>query len=179
MALKAIALGDFKIDHILAGKKGFTLKNTQKGNVLFKDARAQYKKPTVFTESLAKNNGYFWYVNTDRDIEFFSTESRPSPISITPTSKNYGKLKITADITNLKNRVTVRGGRAPQETIYEQIHVCDGQETSYRLDYPPKDLSISVDTGGGYVSKTVGVENLVADTSVNFVFNFNEKTVRN
>ena len=36
-----------------------------------------------------------------------------------------------------------------------------------------------LDTGSGYVLKTDGVENLVSDASVDFVWNFSEKTIRN
>lgn len=128
---------------------------------------------------MAKNNGFAWYVSTSKDLAFFASENRSAPFSITDSSLNFGNLKVTADITNLKNRQTVRGGQAPDASLYEQIHVCDGQETSYRLDYPPKDLVVYVNVGAGYVLKTVGVENLVPDSSVDFVFNFSEKTVRN
>ncbi len=179
VATKAITLGDFKIDRIFTTSKGYTIRNVERGNILFKDVRAQYKKPSVVIESLSKNNGFAWYVSTSRDVAFFASEDRAAPFSVTDSTQNFGNLKVTADITNLKNRQTVRGGQAPDETLYEQIHVCDGQETSYRLDYPPKDLSVYVDTGSGFVLKTVGVENLVSASSVNFLFNFTEKTVRN
>lgn len=181
-ATKAVPVGTFKIDHVFFSRGGFSLRGVQGGNIFFKDVRSQYKKPTVLVESLAKNEGFFWFVDYDGDIKYFDSSSRPAPFSIVaPTGKNYGNLKITADITNLKNRQVVRGGIAPSDFLYEQKHVCDGKETSYRLDYPPKTLSIDVDmTGGGtFVSKTVGVENLVSDTSVDFVFNFSEKTLRN
>lgn len=182
IATKAIPIGTFKLDHIFLSKGGFSIRGVQAGNVLFKDVRAQYKKPTVLVESLSKNDGYSWYVDNDRDVRYFDADTRPAPFSIiAPTGKEYGQLKITADITNLKNRVVVRGGIAPSDFSYSQTHVCDGKETSYRLDYPPKTLSIDISTNGGasWTPKTVGVENLVSDTSVDFVFNFSEKTVRN
>jgi hypothetical protein len=55
-AIQAISIGTFKIDHILATKGGFTLKNTESGNVIFSDVRSQYKKPTVLIEDIAKAN---------------------------------------------------------------------------------------------------------------------------
>lgn len=178
-ALQAIPIGTFKIDHILATKGGFTLKNTDPGNVIFADVRSQYKKPTVLIEDIAKANGFFWYVDADKDIHFFSAEDRTAPETLTDVSTNFNKLKITADITNLRNRQTIRGGMAPEETLYPQEKVLDGKETSYRLDYPPKDLKVYLDTGAGYVLKTVGIENIVDETTVDFVMNFSEKTVRN
>lgn len=71
---------------------------------------------------------------------------------------------------------------APEESIYTQIKVLDGKETSYRLDYPPKDLTIYISTNGGVSwgsPRTVGIENIVDETTVDFVMNFTEKTVRN
>jgi hypothetical protein len=71
-------------------------------------------------------------------------------------------LSIEADITNLRNRQTVRGGEAPEQSLYTQDEISDGEEESYRLDYKPKTLRIYVSTDGGltYPEKTVGVENL-------------------
>lgn len=109
VAKKAITLGDFKIDRIFSTSGGFTIREVDVGNIIFKDARAQYKKPSVFFEQLSKNNGFAWYVSTSRDIAFFASETRSAPFSLTDVSTNFGKLKITADITNLKNRQTVRG----------------------------------------------------------------------
>ena len=71
-ALQAVSIGTFKIDHILATKDGFTTKGVETGNVIFADVRSQYLKPTVLIEKLAKENGYFWYVDTEKDIHFFS-----------------------------------------------------------------------------------------------------------
>lgn len=138
-ATKAIPVGTFKLDHLYCTRGGFTLRGVERGNVFFRDVRAQYKKPTVLTEALAKNDGYTWYVDVFGDLRYFSNENRLAPFSIiAPTGLNYDKLKITADITNLKNRVVVRGGIAPSGFLYTQEKVLDGQETSYRLDYPPK-----------------------------------------
>ena len=55
----------------------------------------------------------------------------------------------------LRNRQVVRGGEAPSTTLYPQIFVADGSQTSFTLDYKPKDLAVYVDTGGGYVAKTL------------------------
>lgn len=91
-------------------------------------------------------------------------------------------MEVEADISSLKNRVVVRGGEAPDINDYTEIEVVDGKQTSYGLDYKPKDLRIYIDTtgtGSSYVQKTVGVENLVDPSTVDFVFNFNEKVIRN
>jgi hypothetical protein len=165
-------------DHMLATTGGFTLSNVIRGQKQFDDVRVQYKKPSVMIEELAKLQGYFWYVDNERDINFFTNSQTPAPFDITTNSENFSNLVISADITNLKNRQTVRGGIAPSEVIYIQQEVADGVMESWNLNYPPKDLTVEVDTGGGFVSQTVGVENLVDETTVDYVFNFSEKVVR-
>lgn len=97
------------------------------------------------------------------------------------TSMNYSDLNITADISQLKNRQTVRGGEAVDSNLYTQVEVCDGKQESWNLDYKAKSLQIWVDTtgtGASYVQKTVGVENLDDPASFEYLFNFQEKVVR-
>lgn len=177
-SIASIASGEITLDLLQATEWGFTLRNTQRGEVIFEDVRVQYQKPTVFTEKLAKNLGYFWYIDYNRDLNFFEKDSKTAPISITDTSQNYDNLKVSVDLTNLKNRQTVRGGIAPGEALYTQEQINDWEVESWRLDYPPKGLKVYTDTGAWYEEKTVWVENLVAETSVDYVFNFNEKVVR-
>ncbi|MEE9117838.1 MAG: hypothetical protein V3U02_04485 [Calditrichia bacterium] len=176
----SIAEGDIKVDHALSTTGGFTLVNTQKGSRVFEDVRVQYKSPTATLESLAKMINWFWYVDYDRDVHFFDSSTYSAFEELTDSSLNYGDLRITADITNLKNRQTVRGGSAPSETDYEQKTEADGQRESFTLDYSPKDLRVFEDRGATstFTEVTVGVENLTDETTVGYVFNFTEKIVR-
>lgn len=89
-ATKAIPVGTFKLDHLHCTKGGFTLRGVERGNILFKDVRAQYKKPTVLVESLSKNDGFSWYVDTMGDVRYFANENRLAPFNvIAPSGKNY------------------------------------------------------------------------------------------
>lgn len=51
-------------------------------------------------------------------------------------------------------------------------------QDTWEFAYPPQGVTVEVDTGGGYVSASVGVENLVDETLYDYVFNFSEKTLR-
>lgn len=86
----------------------FTIKNVMQGTAKYGDIRAQYKKPTVLLEELAKLQKLYWYVDYERDIHFFEQESYTCQMQITDTSEVYGDLSITADISQLKNRQVVR-----------------------------------------------------------------------
>lgn len=142
----SISSGNIHFDHALATSGGFTLKNCIRGDRRFEDVRISYKKPTVFIEEIAKLQNFFWFIDYERDFHFFKKNSFPTPFSISDTSQNYDDLSITADISQLNNRQTVRGGEAIDSVFYTQDEVCDGQVESWRLDYKPKNLEVWVDT---------------------------------
>lgn len=177
----AIPTGNIIFDHAIATEGWFTLQNAIRGDKLFVDVRVAYKKPTVFIENLAKLQSIFWFVDYERDVHMFKNNSTNAPFSLTDSSENYSKLSITADLSQVKNRQTVRGGEAVSESTYTQIEVTDWKKESWSLDYKPKDLEIWVDTTGtwsSYVQKTVGVENLDDPADFDYLFNFQEKVVR-
>jgi len=152
-----------------------------RGDRRFVDVRVAYKKPTMFFEELAKLQGFFWFVDYERDIHLFRMNNTPSPLAITDSSENYSDLVTSADISQLKNRQTVRGGEAVDSFSYEQVEVCDGKVESWRLDYKPKALEVYVDTtgtGASYVLATLGIENLDDPALFDYVYNFQEKVVR-
>lgn len=180
-ALTSFTSWEILFDDLQVTSGGFTLNNTQRGNIIFEDVRSNYKKPWEFINNLAKLENFFWYVDYEKDLHYFAASKEIAPFEITPTSDNYNNLQRTIDISKLKNRQTIRGGQAPDENRYIQERFCDGVEESWALDYPPKDVKVYVDTtgtGSSYVEKSVWVENLVASTSVDYLFNFSEKVVR-
>lgn len=176
-----IPTGNIIFDHSFAAQWGFTIQNVIRGDRRFVDVRVAYKKPTMFFEELAKLQGFFWFVDYERDIHLFRMNNTPSPLAITDSSENYSDLVTSADISQLKNRQTVRGGEAVDSFSYEQVEVCDGKVESWRLDYKPKALEVYVDTtgtGASYVLATLGIENLDDPALFDYVYNFQEKVVR-
>lgn len=85
------------------------MKNCIRGDRKFVDVRASYKKPTVFVDDISKLQNFFWFIDYERNLHFFKNDSTPAPFSLTDTSENFADLSITADISSLKNRQTVRG----------------------------------------------------------------------
>lgn len=179
VATESIASGGFLFDEIQATSGGFTLKNCIRWDRKVADYRVSYKKPTEIIETLAKAQGIFWLIDYNKDLHLFRQNQTAAPIEITDTSQNYSDLRIEPDMSMIRNRQMVRGGDAPASEIYEQIHVADGQETSRPLDYKPSGITVEVDTGSGYATKTVGIENLNEESAFDFVFNFQEKVLRN
>lgn len=177
----AVGIGDLRVDCLFGAQGGFTIKNTDRGTVKLYDYRVQYQKPSVAIEKMAKTANWFWYVDYFKDIHFFSQGNAiEAPFSITDTSENFGNLTITADISSLKNRQVVRGGKAVAENYYTQNYATDGVAESWMLDYPPKDVHIYEDRlgTGTFTERTVGVANLNDASDYDYLFDFNGQTIQ-
>lgn len=181
VASATIPTGNLHFDHALVSSGGFTIKNVIRGDKKFTDVRVQYKKPTVFVENISKLQNFFWFIDYERNVHFFKSDATPAPFSLTDSSENYADLNVTTDISQIKNRQTVRGWIAVDSNLYTQDEITDWEAESWRLDYPAKTLRIYVDTTGtwsSFVEKTVGVENLDDPADFEYLFNFSEKVVR-
>lgn len=169
-------------DVIKAVKKGFSCNNFIRGGTKLEEARFQYQKPSVVINRISKLYDYYWHIDFDRDVNMYVIDKTPAVFNLSDTigdtTYNYSDLSIEADVSSLKNMQTVRGGEAPDETEYTQEEYGDGAKTSWYLDYKPKDIRVFTDTGSGYIEKTVGIENIANETTVDYVFNFSEKTLR-
>lgn len=224
----------------MTADSSFTMFNF-KETATFDDARASFKKPTVFINSLAKTLNFFWYIDYERDIHFFNTEANDAPFSLTDTSNNFDQLRVAVDTSQLKNRQVVRGGTKTSDSLYTQVVEGNSAVREWIMKATFKNLTIFLDdnsstdtmeggttttavvaVGHGLVTgdymtnrtqnnevriitridddnftveavtgqasgdtfskfataKTVGIENLVDETTVDYVSNFNEKSIR-
>lgn len=224
----------------LTADDSFTLYNI-KGVTPIDDARASFKKPTVFTDQLAKSFGYFWYIDYERDLHFYQPESTVAPFEITETSNNFVDLAVDVDTNQLKNRQVVRGSTKTSDSQYSQVVEGDDAVREWILKGQFKNLEIYLDNNtstdtmesgttttdvvatahgladGDYIvnrtrsnavrkityvdadnftveavpsqtngdtfskfatSKSVGPEGLTDETAVDYVSNFNEKSIR-
>lgn len=117
-----------------------------RGTTKYADARAQYKKPTVLMEDLAKLQKLYWYIDYEKDLHFFERETYTCPMEILDSGLVYNDLSVSSDTTQLRNRQVVRGGEAIDGSLYTQTEKTDGKMESWRLDYKPKDLQIDIST---------------------------------
>lgn len=132
-----------------------------------------YIHPLACFEKLARVTNYSWYIDYDKDIHFFRVENNPAPEQLTENSLNWRDLVVTPDISQLRNRVYVRGGNY-LSTEQTQSFEADGEEDTWWLKAKPKNLTIKEDT----VSKTIGIENLQDEGSYDYMMNYQEKSIR-
>jgi hypothetical protein len=106
-------------------------------------------------------------LNNEHQLNSLNVYSTATTMSAT----DYKDLKISADASQLKNRVYVRGGTKLSDiTAYEEKG--DGTKIKYVLPDKPHDVTVKVNG----VTKTLGIKNI--DTSgFDFYLNFEEKYV--
>jgi len=127
-------------------------------------------------QKLAKLSNYSWYVDYNSDIHFFAQNTEAAPFNLTDTSANYiyDSLELSQDISQLRNRVFVRGGEAEGDPRTEYFNG-DGTKTFFKLSN--KFSTLPTITVGG-VSKTVGVDFLDDAASFDVLWNFNETYIK-
>ena len=136
---------------------GFTTNNVSSTLVLEKIVFNQVPLSTVL-KRLAALVQYDWYIDPDKDVHFFSKEINTAPFDLTDDNGNYvyKSLKRISDGSQLVNTVKVRGGEYDGATFTDDFTVNGSGQKSFKLPYKMANLTIQVDTGGGFVSKTVG-----------------------
>jgi hypothetical protein len=153
---------------------GITTTNVVEG-VTINQIAFNYIQPSQALRHIAELTGRNWYLDYNKDLHYFPATQTAAPLNITSSSTHYWDLSISRDSSQIKNRVYVRGGTKLSEyTTYEEVG--DGEKRQFVLPDKPHDVTMEVDTGGGYVTKTVGIKNI--DTSgFDWYLNFQEKYI--
>jgi len=125
---------------------------------------------------LAEQVNYSWYVDYNKDIHFFSKNSESAPFSLSDTAGNYlfSSLRIKDDLSQLRNRIFVRGGEIKGSSRSENF---TGDTVKKTFALANKFSNVPTVTVGGVV-KTVGIDYLDQDASFDCLWNFNEKYIR-
>jgi len=121
-------------------------------------------------EQLANQVGYNWYVDYDKDIHFYD-DTEDAPFDLTDTNGNYifNSLKLTDDITQLRNKIYVIADPANKITSGTVDFTWPGSPTrEYFFDYvfyPKPSCAIG---GSGY---TVGIDGVDDPASWDLMWN--------
>lgn len=128
-------------------------------------------------KKLSSIANFEWYVDYDKNVHFFTKQTNPAPIIIEKGGK-FTNFNIGIDGSQLKNSIILRGGYYLDFYEYD-IQVADGERTNFLTAYAPySPVKVYVDSGAGFIEKTVGTKNL--DTSgYDFVVSFTEKNIEN
>jgi len=124
---------------------------------------------------LAEQVNYNWYVDYDKNIHFFAKNSEIAPYHLTDTNGSYvfSSLQITDDLSQMRNRVFIRGGEIEGNSATENYK---GNGTTKTFPLGHKFSSKPTVTVGGS-AKTVGAE-FLDQSGYDCYWNYNEKYIR-
>lgn len=133
-------------------------------------------------QKLADALSYSWYVDYDKDIHFFPKNDETCPFGIEDDNGAiaYNSLMLEEDFSQLRNSVTIEGGEAEGNTRTEVFTGADLDGNSqiplvYKYSAKP---TVTVDSGGGAVAQTVGIDFIDDDASFDVMWSFNQKYLR-
>ena len=127
-------------------------------------------------EKLSKYTNFQWYVDYDKQINFFEKNTKVAPYNLSDELDNhvFNSLNLVDDISQLRNRIYIRGGEA-EGTDRTEYQSGDGVRTHFVLanKFARKPVVI---VGG--VAKTVGLDYITDESQADCFWNFQEKYVR-
>jgi hypothetical protein len=164
---------------------GFTTTNVKKGNFLVASMKFNYEQATKAIESLAKQIGWDWYIDPNKDVHFFfattgtgSSELNPAPFNIDDTGGNilWPTLNVDISIANLKNSIYVIGGtmfRPNDEFTTRDRYTTVAGQFVYSLAYPydgtTLGTTLKVTLDG--VAQSIGIDGQTDPATVNVLYN--------
>lgn len=164
-------LADIQANYMPAG---FTVSGVN-CPVQVKYVRFNYVPISKAIEQLAEITGYDWFVDYNKDINFFSPTTNPAPVDIEDNngSHEYESLVVRTDNSQIKNSIVVRGGEYKGFSFTGEIEA-DGSDRIFRLPYKFSEFAASV-TGEPL---DVGIDNIDDENLHDALYNFNEKILK-
>lgn len=147
-----------------------TTANVQDGPTLdfigfnFADAR-------LALNEVARRAGMSWYIDENKDVHLFTPQTKLAPFNLDENEDRFRRLEIKPNLTQIKNRVTVRGGTAASAPFSEEYNI--GTRTTWPISYQPTATPL-VERNG--TPKTVGIKN-VDDGTVDYLFDPNRLVI--
>jgi len=157
----------------------FTTASVETG-VTFTDYRAAFKSPIEVMQELAGACGDFaWWIDYDKDIHFKGFESEIAPFQLTTVSNNFIDLKITTDLTRVKNKQIVLGGLEDSEEKVTEFHKGDAVKREWVLKAKFKDLAIAIGTNSGSMTTASVLPDFInTEASADYFSNYQMQSVR-
>lgn len=152
-----------KYVNTVGNTRTFTMNNVQQfPSIPLPIQQFIYVPPSQVMGQLVQALGWGFFIDFDRDVNFFSKENFISPLPNntldaddlfnggTSGVGNWVDLKLTEDASQIKNRVFITGIYVAQDALYTEQFTGDGQTLMFTMGYqPPNDVTrITVSVGG-------------------------------
>jgi len=127
-------------------------------------------------QQLAEQVNYSWYIDYNKDVHFFPKSQEAAPFSLSDDSGNFidDSFSYREDNTQLKNRVTIRGGEKTATVSRSKYWTADGNQANFGTDYKFANLPTVTVAGA---NKTVGIDN-IDTTGFDCYWNYEQKYIR-
>ncbi len=170
---------DIIADLITSYVPSFTYNNVSSDFEIEKIVFNQIPISTALTR-LASIVNSDWYIDENKDVHFFSKYANTAPFNLTDNNGNYiySTLSRSADGSQVANRIKVRGGEYNGVLFTDIITVVGNDTSSFNLPYKFANLTIELDTGGGFVSQNVGIDFVNDFTTDDVLYNFQSQMIR-
>jgi len=125
---------------------------------------------------LSKLTNFSFYIDYNKDIHFFQRNAEPAPFILTDDTLFYIKdtLEISRDLSQLRNRVYIRGGEIEGESRTEKFNG-DGTKLTFVLGNKFSTLpTVTVNS----VAKTVGIDFIDQEADFDSFWNYQQKYIR-
>jgi hypothetical protein len=178
---------------------GFTTNHVQMGNFLVSTVRFNYQQPSKCLEALAKQIGWDWFIDPNKDVHFYFAEGTPgassevslAPFDIDDTSGNieWPTLDVQQDITNMKNSVYVVGGTyaknyvlspnpmaTPPQYAPVDVYTSVAGTFVYPLAYPYDESTLTITLGG--IGQAIGTDQQTDPSLVQVLYNDQGRFIR-
>ena len=127
-------------------------------------------------QRLADMTGFSWYVDYNKDIHFFATNTEVAPFSITDSNGKamQDSIRISTDLSQIRNRVFVKGGEV-EGTSRTEVFSGDATKKFFKL---ANKFSQKPTVTISAVNKTVGVDYIDEEASFDCFWDFNQQYIR-
>ncbi len=161
---------------------GFTTYNVQNAGVNLTSIKFNYEQISSAIEKLAKQVGFEWFVDADKDIHFFppgAVVNAPYPIDDTSGNLQWATLEVDQSIVNMKNSVFVIGGtysKVLDAGSTPDIYATDGTKLVFPIAYPYTSATIVVLLDS--TPQSVGIDQLTDPGTVQVLYNEQNRFIR-
>lgn len=161
------------ITNYVAAAWAITQTNVKTGPIM-EEVSFNYFTPGDCIRKLCDLTGYYWYVDEDKDLHFFDSETNIAPFEIKDNAEFlFSQFSCKPDFSQVRNKVTVEGGKFLSSPISDTF-LGDDVTTTFELTYLASNLTITENA----VSKTIGIENISDPATVDYIMNYWNKTIR-
>lgn len=114
--------------------EGITEGNIQDGLQL---TRANWNHEPIATimDELSKDVGYFWFVDYEKRLNFYSREHAAAPFSVDEGNSEWCKARVRESRNEYRNTQIIKGWKEITNPLTERF-TGDGEQTTFTLSFP-------------------------------------------